>query len=90
MASVRFEIGTTPNPNSIRVALSESLFSKASTFATPQAAEADPLAKKLFAIAGVKQVFMLNNFISINKDPGLDWSKVEPEVAKVLMGHFGE
>lgn len=89
MASVRFEIGTTPNPNSIRVGLSEALFAKAATYANAQAAEADPLAKKLFEIPGVTQVFTLNNFISINKDPAVDWSKVEPRVAQVLQGHFG-
>ena len=88
MASVRFEIGTTPNPNSIRVGLSESLFAKASTFKTAKDAEADPLAKQLFAVPGVTQVFMLNNFISINKDPAVDWANVEPRVAQILQGHF--
>ncbi len=89
MASVRFQIGPTPNPNSVRVALSEALFPKAATFASAAAAEADPLAKKLLAVPGVVQVFMLNNFISINKDPGAEWAKVEPGVAQVLERHFG-
>jgi hypothetical protein len=89
MASVTFEIGTTPNPNSIRVALSEPLFPKARTFTKAKGGQDDALAGKLLGVAGVVQVFMLNNFISINKEAGVDWSSVEPAVARVLQEHFG-
>lgn len=89
MASVRFEIGTTPNPNSVRIALTESLFPKARTFTKAKGGEDDALAGKLLGVEGVVQVFMLNNFISVNKEPGAAWSAVEPAVAKVLQEHFG-
>lgn len=88
MTSVQFQIGPTPNPNSIRIALSSALFPKALSFASAAQAQADPLAAKLFAIAGVTQVFMLNNFLSVNKDAGADWAAVEPRIAQVLQGHF--
>jgi len=80
-----FQIGTTPNPNSIRVGLSESRFPKPVTYRAAAEAEGDPLAKALFAIKGVTQIFMLNNFISINKAPEADWAKIEPEVAAALV-----
>lgn len=88
MASLPFQIGTTPNPNSIRVGLSQPMFPAARTFRTAAEAEGEPIAKGLLGIPGVVQVFMLNNFISINKDPGAEWAKIEPKVAEVLMKHL--
>jgi scaffold Nfu/NifU family protein len=85
MASVPFQIGPTPNPNSIRVGLSQPMFPKALTFKSAGEAEGNALATGLLGIAGVVQVFMLNNFISINKDPAADWGKIEPKVAEILM-----
>jgi hypothetical protein len=88
MANVPFSIGTTPNPNSIRVALSQAMFPVAKTYRTFAETEESALARDIIAIPGVVQVFMLNNFISINKDPGVDWAKIEPVVAQVLMKHL--
>lgn len=88
MANLPFQIGPTPNPNSIRVGLSEPLFPKAMTFRTVTEAEGNEIAKALLGIQGVVQVFMLNNFISINKDPGAEWSKIEPKIGEVLVRHL--
>lgn len=88
MASIPFQIGATPNPNSIRVGLSSALFSKSATYRSAAEAEGTPLAHELFRIPGIVQVFTLNNFISINKDPGADWATIEPQVAQVLMKHL--
>ena len=85
-----FQIGTTPNPNSIRVGLSESKFSKPTTYRSAVDAAADPLVKALFAIPGITQVFTLNNFITISKDASAEWSKIEPKVAEVLMANLHE
>jgi len=88
MASVPFQIGPTPNPNSIRIGLSESKFPKALTFKSPAEAEGNDLAKALLEIPGVTSVFMLNNFLSVNKDPGADWGAIEPRVAEALLKHL--
>lgn len=90
MGDLRFRIGPTPNPNSVRVALTEPLFDAPRTFASAEQAAADPLAKRLFAVEGVVQVFMMNDFISVNKSPSSEWSDVEPKIAKVLTEHFAD
>ncbi len=90
MASLPFQIGPTPNPNSIRVGLSQPMFPSAVTFRSASDAGEQPIAKDLLSIPGVVQVFMLNNFISINKDPGVDWAKIEPRVAEILVKHLHE
>lgn len=85
---LQFQIGSTPNPNAVRVALTQSVFEKPTTYATAAAAEADPLAKKLFALGGIKQVFCFNDFITVTKEPGADWPALQPKIAEVLTGHF--
>lgn len=88
MGETEFRMAATPNPNSIRIGLSAPLFPKAQSFTSAAQAEANPLAKDLLAIPGVTLVFMLKDFISINKDPGADWGEIEPKVAEVLMKHL--
>ncbi|HZE95799.1 MAG TPA: NifU N-terminal domain-containing protein [Planctomycetota bacterium] len=83
--SAPFQIGTTPNPNSIRVGLSESKFSKPTTYRSAKDAAAEPVVEALFGIPGITQIFTMNNFITISKDPAAQWSTIEPKVAEVLM-----
>ena len=83
-----FKITGTPNPNSIRVGCEKKISAGPQTFTSAEEAAADPIAKDLFAIPGVTQVFMLNDFISINKDGSNAWSVMEPEVAKVMEKHL--
>ena len=85
MANLPFRIGPTPNPNSIRVGFSEQVAASAMTFRTVAEAEGEPMAREILGIPGVVQVFMLNDFISINKDPGAEWAKIEPRVAEILV-----
>ena len=42
----------------------------------------------MFAIPGITQVFMLNDFISINKDGSNAWPVIQPEVEKVMEKHL--
>lgn len=88
MGDIQFTIGTTPNPNSIRIGLTKPVFPKPTTYANAQAAAADPLAKRIFSLPGVVQVFVMNDFLSINKDPSTDWSVLEPKIAQILQEHF--
>ena len=83
--SMPFQIGTTPNPNSIRVGLSESRFPKPVTYRSAAEAAAEPVVAALFGIAGITQIFTLNNFITLTKEPAAQWATIEPKVAEILM-----
>ena len=53
------------------------------------AAGADvPWAKQLLQIAGVTQVFAVNNFISVTKTPEADWDVIGPQVEHILRQVF--
>ncbi|MBI4437299.1 MAG: NifU N-terminal domain-containing protein [Candidatus Omnitrophica bacterium] len=78
----------TPNPNSIKFTLTRKLVEKSETYSSLQEAEKSPLAKILLQIPGVKTLFILNNFISVGKDPAADWEEIVPKVEGSLREFF--
>lgn len=47
-----------------------------------------PLARSLFAIAGVRGVFFGHYFITVNKSEDSEWAVMKPEIYGVLMDFF--
>ena len=79
----------TPNPNALKFTLNRTTAEgRSKTYASPEAAEASPLAKALFEIDGVKSLFFLNNFITVTRQPGTDWSTLAPLVEERIRAHY--
>ncbi len=58
-------------------------------FATPESAEASPLAAALFTLGDVERVYFGADFISVTKAEGsADWADMKPQVLGVLVDHF--
>ena len=57
-------------------------------FATPEEAEASPLASALFGLGDVTGVFFGGDFISVTIAPGAQWSDVKPDILSILLEHF--
>ena len=49
-------------------------------FATPEEAEASPLAAALFDLGDVTGVFFGRDFVSVTAVPGTDWAALKPDV----------
>lgn len=78
----------TPNPNSLKITVSVPVSVRPATFASASSAEADPLAKKLFEVPGVKSVFMVSNFVTVTKDPDADWYAIGDRLRDIVAAHF--
>jgi hypothetical protein len=78
----------TPNPNSLKITVSVPVSAKPSTFGSPAAAESNPLAKKLFEVPGVTSVFMISNFVTVTKDPAVDWDSISDRLGDIVASHF--
>jgi hypothetical protein len=79
----------TPNPNALKFTLNRTVTEgRSKTYASPEAAEASPLAKKLFEIDGVKSIFFLNNFITVTRQPGSDWVAIARQVEERIRAHY--
>jgi Fe-S cluster biogenesis protein NfuA len=57
-------------------------------FRNPDTTARSPLAKSLFAVAGVDGVFLGSDFVSVTKAADADWFSVKPAVLAAVMDHF--
>ncbi|SDR50364.1 Fe-S cluster biogenesis protein NfuA, 4Fe-4S-binding domain [Rhizobiales bacterium GAS191] len=78
----------TPNPATLKFLPGrEVLGSRVADFTSAEEAVHSPLAQRLFAIEGVKGVFLGSDFISVTKD-NRDWPHLKPAILGAVMEHF--
>ena len=87
--SVEVSVSTTPNENAMKYTLNcNSIESGYKTYANAQAAEESPVAKALFAIDGVNQVFLMADFISVTKKPEASWTSLEASILEAIKSSY--
>ena len=83
------ETETTPNPATLKFLPGRAVMDAGTRdFATPEEAEASPLAEQLFNLGDVTGVFFGSDFISVTAAPGVDWIDLKPDVLGLLLDHF--
>lgn len=84
---VRILVQQTPNPNAKKFIVNQVVKSQGkSTFENAQSAEALPLVKDIFDLAGVEQVHLFDNFISVTKSENAnEWDQLEPQIRAIIM-----
>jgi Fe-S cluster biogenesis protein NfuA len=83
------ETETTPNPAALKFLPGQAVMAAGTReFATPEAAEASPLAGAIFDTGEVVNVMFGADFISVTAAPGADWSALKPQVIAILLDHF--
>jgi len=86
---VPIDVQPTPNVNALKFVLNRRLTEgKSHTFRTPEEAAASPLAAALLAIPGVVQVFFLNDFITVTRNPSARWEEITSQVESLIRRHF--
>jgi Fe-S cluster biogenesis protein NfuA len=80
---------TTPNPATLKFLPGQAVMTAGTRdFATPEEAEASPLAEALFSTGDVEGVFFGSDFIAVTAAPSVDWTYLKPQVLTVLLDHF--
>ncbi|MDY7097754.1 MAG: NifU family protein [Pseudomonadota bacterium] len=83
------ETETTPNPSSLKFLPGRTVMpSGTREFASPEAAEASPLAQAIFDTGEAVNVFFGWDFVTVTAAPGVDWSALKPQVIAILLDHF--
>ena len=87
-----FQTQATPNPNSIKIVTDGGPFIEGGmeSFDSAQAAADHALGRRLFAIEGVANVFILPQFVTVTKHPAAEWNLILPAVEAALEAHFEE
>lgn len=57
-------------------------------FRDPEEAAASPLAADIFSISGVNRVFFGSDFLTVGKEPELDWPTLKAPILAAIMDHF--
>ena len=63
----------TPNPQAMKFVTDIFLCENPIEYSSSEKAEDNPLAKKLFEFEGIKNVFIVSNFLTLTKEGNQDW-----------------
>lgn len=80
----------TPNPATMKFIPGRDVLGSGTADFTDagEAAIRSPLAESLFAVEGVKRVFLAGDFITVTKSDDRDWYVMKPGVLGAIMEHF--
>lgn len=84
MSDGRVRFQQTPNPNALKCVLSRPLAGGRRSYFNAEQARDDPLAAALFAIPGVTNVLIQNDWVTVSKSAQADWASIRPAVERVL------
>ncbi|MCW6532634.1 NifU family protein [Sphingomonas sp. MMSM20] len=83
------ETEATPNPATLKFLPARTVMEQGTRdFASPEEAEASPLAAALFGLGDVTGVFFGRDFVSVTAAPGVEWHALKPDVLAILLDHF--
>ena len=63
-------------------------FARPQSFPSAAAAAIDPLAAAIFALDGVYNVFMAQDFVTVNKEPAVAWTALTEPICAIIERHF--
>ena len=89
MRAMLIETEATPNPATVKFLPGRTVMAAGTRdFASPEEAEASPLAEALFGLGDVAGVFFGRDFVSVTAGEGVEWAHLKPDVLGVLVDHF--
>ena len=80
---------STPNPATLKFLPGRAVMSTGTAdFPSEDAAQASPLAQRVFSAGGVSGVFFGPDFITVTKADDAEWSHIKPGILGAIMEHF--
>lgn len=89
--SFYIHIQETPNPNAVKFISRYTVKTEGSSnYNVVEDAGANPLAQKIFEVPGVTTIYFFDNYITVSKDPTVDWKEVGDEIVEILQAELPE
>lgn len=86
---VSIQVQPTPNINALKFVLDRQVTAgRGQTYRAGEEGTAPPLAQRLLGIHGVVQVFFLNDFITVTRNPEVPWETLAPQVEAAIRSHY--
>ena len=83
------EVRQTPNPNARKFVLAGVRFEGSRNFSLGGAVD-DPLAARLLTLEGVYNVLLVQDFVTVNKVPHVEWPALQSAVESILSDYLSE
>ena len=75
----------TPNDDALQYVLNAQILDHGNkSYASKSDCDGDPLGKALFERQGVKNVYVMENFVTVTKDPDVDWNPLKDQIWKTI------
>lgn len=78
----------TPNPNSLKFICSENIYPYSNSLSYLNIDEAknfdNKLAERLFGIEGIRKVFVMRNFVTIDKEEHINWKDIHLDIKDII------
>lgn len=78
----------TPNPHAMKFVLDRAVFARPLSFPNAEAAHGHSPAEEIFALPGVYNVFMVQDFVTVNKLPDVAWEPLAAAVQAILADYL--
>ncbi|MHA7828026.1 MAG: NifU family protein [Roseovarius sp.] len=80
---------STPNPATLKFLPGQTVLEAGTAdFASAEATDNSPLAKRIFGVQGVTGVFFGNDFVTVTKAESAEWDHMKPAILGAIMEHF--
>ena len=80
---------STPNPATLKFLPGQAVLATGTAdFPGEDAAQASPLARRIFAAGGGAGVFFGPDFVTVTKAEGVDWAHIKPGILGAILEHF--
>jgi Fe-S cluster biogenesis protein NfuA len=80
---------STPNPATLKFLPGQAVLGTGTAdFPSAEAADASPLARRVFAVDGVAAVFFGTDFVTVTKTDAVAWDHIKPAILGTIMEHF--
>lgn len=74
----------TPNPDAVKFTANRTITDTPTTWLTGSRPE-HPVGQTLLALPGVRSVFAVDDFVTVTRESGVDWSMLEPAIESALV-----
>ena len=80
----------TPNIHALQFVLNAHVLKTGKrNYSRPDDCDGDRMAEELLALGPVKSAFVMENFVTVSKDPAVEWSEIKEQVWKIIDRFIG-
>ncbi len=87
---VKLMIQSTPNPNALKFVLNMPVKTEGKvTYKSAGQCEHNPMAKALFTVPYVAEVYFYDNYVTVTQNGDVDWDDIEDQIKNLIVEHAG-